>query len=131
MKRISKADEKRRDELVDKLTVCGNVLEAAIQTFNAAQTEAYKPVAVAVEQYNDLIREAEGFCSDIAGEIESYIDERSDVWREGDKGSAYSEWLSAWQDPPAEIDIEEPQEIDSPEMGGAESLRDLESEAAL
>lgn len=95
MKRISKDDIARKDGLIDKLTVCDNKLTEAIQAFNAAQIEAYKPVAVAIEQYNDLIREAEGFCSDVAGEIESYIDERSDAWREGEKGAAYDEWLSS------------------------------------
>lgn len=73
-------------------------------------------------------RESDNFREEIAGEIESYIDERSDAWREGEKGDAYNEWLSSWQESFEEVDIDEPRAIDEPETDTKSLLADLEPE---
>lgn len=128
MKRITKQDAERKVGLVEKITVADDKLADAIRVFNDKQAVAFSEVQQVVVQYNDLIREAGGFCEDIAGEIESYINERSDAWREGEKGEAYNEWLGTWQDDLEEVEIDEPSAIDQPDTDAADRLCDLEEE---
>lgn len=129
MKRIGKIDAARKNELVGKLTVAENKLTEIIESHNEAVKTSWKLVETAMGEYNKLVQEANGFCEDIASEIEAHMDERSDKWRESDAASVYEEWKSSWEQDLDEIELDEPEEIaTSFDDSAADILRDLEDE---
>lgn len=52
----------------------------------------------AISSYNEVVEEANGFRDDIANEIRSYIDERSESWQASDRAMDYDEWQSQWSE---------------------------------
>lgn len=120
MKSLSKSDEKNRQAKVDALAEAREFLAAKIAEANAAIAEANSAAAT----YNEALEAARGFAEDIAREIESYIDDRSDNWRDGDRGSQYAEWLSAWQNF-APDDLEVFADLEEPSEDHGEELSDL------
>jgi len=132
MKRISKDDAKRKDELGTQIARHENELQDAINKFNEAKREAWGPVQVAIEAYNDVIREVEGFCGDVWNEIDNYINERSEKWQESDAASAFGEWRDSWQEiSGGEIELEEPEDVEIPESETADAFSNLENEVNL
>ena len=107
MKSLTQRDATRRNAILLKLEETRLealrvrlALEAAVDNYNAR-----------LGDYVEAVNEATGFAEDMAAEIENYMDERSDAWRDGDKGTAYSEWLAAFQnfapDEPAPLTLED------------------------
>lgn len=132
MKRISKDDSKRKAEIVERLTVAENKFETAIQAFNGIVNGAWVDLEAAQTEYSETVQEANSFREDIASEIESYIDERSDKWREGDAAGSYETWRDQWQEEFEEISLDAPDEIAMElEASAADLLRDLEEEVSL
>lgn len=131
MKRISKSDAQRKLELADKLEKAHSVLDNAISVFNERVTELWPSVTEAIETYNQVAQEVNGFKADIAGAIESYMDDRSDKWREGDAAQSYEEWKSAWEEDIEEAEIDDPDTVEMPELSNGEELRDMEDEVSL
>lgn len=58
----------------------------------------------AVSQYNDTLAELNSELEDIATDIQTYMDDRSDAWQESEKSGAYQEWVSFFEDAKGEID---------------------------
>lgn len=131
MKRLSKQELQQRDEFADALEVSRNKLCDAVDEFNTKIAALYEPVANAVEEYNGIAVDAQNWRDDIVSQMDDYIGERSEKWLEGDTGQAYQEWKDSWESLSIEtFDIEQPEEIDLPEIEGPEALRDVEPELA-
>lgn len=121
MKSLSKAEQEQRADIAGRLREGWSKLEDAY----AQVTSAISDFNVERESYNEIVQEAESFAQDIASQIEGYMDERSDKWREGDRGQEYEAWLSAWQN---DVSFDEVEEIEDPGMPDGENLADeLES----
>lgn len=105
-----------------------DALNAEIGTFNAAMVEAWAKVETALTVYTDAISEAQAFCEGIASDIESHIDEKSDAWRGGDRGSAYSDWLTEWQLSLDEPSLSQPDEIEEVDEDAITSVENLPEE---
>ena len=76
------------------------------------------PLTAAVEAYNGILADARGFAEDIASTAEAEIDEKSDKWREGDKGEAAALFRDEWQNlslDDVEIDLPEEITFDDPD----------------
>lgn len=91
----------------------------AVAAVNAEKEEAEAEIAKAVSTLNDriadlnaIIENANELRDQIQSEIADYIGEKSDKWQEGDRGQAFEEWRSQWDnevetvDPVDEITIE-------------------------
>lgn len=103
MKNLTKADIERRDGYAEKLRELRGKIEDQFRLLNE---EILAPLNAAIATYNEELGEARGFLEDLASEMSSYYDDRSDKWRDGDAGSAYAEWKSAYENFEAE-DLEE------------------------
>lgn len=68
-------------------------------------------VNLKVGKLNEALMALEAIRDEVSGEIVSFIDEKSDAWRDGERGSAYGEWSDAWGN-----QIEEVEEIDIPSI---------------
>ena len=88
MKKLNKKQSEELKKRAQKLQAAKNKFEGATQDLNSE-----------IEDWN-------AFALDIADELQSYYDERSETWQEGDVGSAFSEWVERWQEEPEEIDYD-------------------------
>lgn len=117
MKKIKQNDFDRLREYAGHLDDIRNELEDII-------AKAQQQVEEALSRANDYIDEANGFVGDLASEAETYYDERSDNWRDGDAGSTYCDWLSEIQNCANELNS-----INF-ELDGSEVYNDLETMCA-
>lgn len=100
MRKLTKEQLETRDTLQQQLEAKHAEMEAAINAYNSVVEE--------VDTWRDAIVSA----------IESYVENRSEKWQEGEKAQAYDEWKSSFED----IDCDP---IEVPE---ALSLADCEEE---
>lgn len=90
MKQISKTDFAR---LRDYASILDNIRDE----IEEIERDANERILAVMENLNNYIDEANGFVADLANEAESYYEERSDNWRDGDTGQQYYDWLSEIQ----------------------------------
>ena len=88
--KFSKADLTRIGDLRTSLREKADEIEAAFEPLAALVTN----INALIAEYNEIITEANGVIEDIAREVQDGIDEMSEKWQEGDKGSAIIEWQS-------------------------------------
>lgn len=90
MRKLSVEQKKRRDDIAGMLAVSQVELEQALAKHKAK------------------IVEAQTFCAEVAGEIDSYITDKSEKWQEGETGQAFSEWKDSWEN----IEFDDPPELE-------------------
>lgn len=111
----------RKRELVDKLSEAGQELQAAVNAYNEKCEAEFNAVKEAINDYQAVVGEARSFAEEVAGDIGSYMEEKSEKWLESDRGSAYQQWQSEWENIELEdVDIDEPTPVycDIDEMAG-------------
>lgn len=124
--KLTAAERKMRAALVDKLTEGAEALREEIETFNAAQREAFAPVAEAAAAYNAILAEVEIFRESIAEPHRETWDDRSEKWQDGDAGGAAHDFVEAWENLSIEtVDLDQPEDLDEPDLGDDEQLGDL------
>lgn len=114
--KLDKQELARSAKLQEELAEARGKLEDEVSAFNAAVEEAKAPVVAALETYNAVVEEARGFAEDIANAADGEIDDKSDKWREGERGQAASEWKDAWESAEFDaVEIEFPEELAIPD----------------
>lgn len=111
MKKLSKADITRLGDLDVHLMAAAAALEAYISNQFTEAVAEYNNLVVA---YNERLVEARGVLEDFSSEIESYMDERSEKWQEGDAAAAFTEWKDAIDN--IGYEMEELEELPEPEV---------------
>ena len=120
--KLSKGDLARREKLVKELGEALAEVTAAVEAFNTGIDTLRTDIEQAVADYNEVVAEAKGFADDIASQAENEIDEKSDAWREGERGQAAEEWQGEWANldlDEIEVDIPDPIDFDEPDHGSA------------
>lgn len=85
MKKLSKIQRERREELAGKLS------------------NAYGHLSQAIEAYNATLAEVKTFCEEVVADIQTYVDDRSEKWQESDASTAYDAWKEPWE----QLDLED------------------------
>jgi len=126
MKKLSKQQCARHEELVAQLTKARDDLNTAIGAYNAEVARLHAELSPKVDAVNAVITEVNSFVEEVHDEQESYYDERSEKWQEGDAGQAYSYWKDGWDLTLDELELEEPSPFDEVEVDvdGFEQLED-------
>lgn len=106
MKTLNNAQTKRREELAAQLHEGMTQLEANYSILVDMINDYNKEV----DTFNGLVEEAREFTTEIAGNMESYINDKSEKWQESDSGTEYGEWRDAWQD----IELEDLESVEVP-----------------
>lgn len=101
--KLTKAENKQRDELVANLEVASAALSEAVETANEQIALVEEGVNIAIEAYNEALSAAREFAQDIASRLEEEIGEKTEKWQEGENGQAAEELRNAW----AELDLED------------------------
>ncbi len=128
MKRFSKEQSAKVSQHVETLRAAADKVTAEVSNYNSARATAWKPLEEAVAAYNAAVIDANAMMEGIAADQQSYIDERSEKWQEGDAGQVYQEWMQAWEGSLEELDIDEPDELEEPDMNAADALEELPDE---
>jgi len=121
MTKLSKNDLERRTALIEQLNAAHAALTEAVNDYNADIEEAWSKVDDAQNVYNAALSEAQEWVNDISAQIDDYIGERTDKWREGEKGEAYNNWKSEYDTTLAESDLSQPDELS---LDGVENAAD-------
>jgi uncharacterized protein YukE len=128
MKKLSKEQLKQHADLSTELHGAHEALDEAIEQYNKKVVEAFAAIHPFIEQFNSKVEEVNAFIEEIHAEQESYFDEKSERWQDGDAGSAYSDWMSMWELAVEEVELEEPSELEMPEV--EDSFEQLDTECS-
>lgn len=93
MHKLSKDDLKRKSDLIDSYNKAKEAVEEKFKEYEAF----VESINEEIRAFNEVVEEMQGWTEDIANEIQEYVDERSDNWRDSDKGQAIGDWLTEWQ----------------------------------
>lgn len=128
MKKLSKEQKQQKAQLETLHMSRAEALKTAIQDFNARMAAECHKVYVAADEYNDSVLQANDFIASVHDEQEDYLGDKSEKWQESDAGSAYQEWMEAWGAELETYELAEPEEMEEPELVGAEVLQELPEE---
>jgi len=73
-----------------------------------------------IGKLNAVIENLNNIRQEVADSIQEFIDDKSDNWRDGERGSAYGEWQEAWcneieqAEEISEVDIDLPETAEDP-----------------
>lgn len=116
MRKLSQKDLKRIAEEKDAIDEAKSKLEAIIE-------EMKGKVAEAISAVNDARDSAYNALDDIVNEAQSYYDEKSEKWQEGDNGQQYQEWIGKLEE--ARDAVGEEFELDLEEAIDIEPVREM------
>mgnify|MGYP001564747016 CR=1 FL=1 len=122
MKTLAKPDIARRNALAIRIQSAREDLDVAIAEYNATVETAFAYAQTTADVYNGLIEEAKEWADSIAGQIGEYIQERSERWQEGERGQAYANWLTEYEEvsfDTADIETPDPLEWDGDDAASA------------
>jgi hypothetical protein len=91
--KITKAEQKTIDELVAKFSTARADLELSVATYNETVNEARGKIDDSLAALNEIRDELRGVVEDIHSEKDGEFDDKSDNWKDGDRGSATREWI--------------------------------------
>lgn len=130
MKKLTKDQIAQHTKLSAELNDVREKLEAAVKRFNEKVAVEFSELETIVEALNEKTSEANAFIEEIHDEQESFYDERSEKWQEGDAGSAYSDWMSTWEISIEPIELMDLPAQDVPQIEGLEDFESLETECS-
>lgn len=129
MNKLSKDQKTERDRIIGLIETAREKLDSEIGAFNDALNVQWENVQAALERYNEAIDEAESWTSGIADDIEAYIDEKSNNWRESDRGQGYDLWKEVYQNTGIEqLEIDKPDDLAPDIEDVAQILNSLDEE---
>jgi predicted nucleic acid-binding Zn-ribbon protein len=128
--KLSKQELADRDGHVEKLEKAWAELVGTVSTYNLEVEAIRVPVEKAVADYNEALGGAKEFAEHVATRLEGEYDEKSEKWRDGDKGQAAAELKDAWQEiDTEEINLEWPEDLSIDDPDHAPELAELPTEA--
>ncbi len=131
MKALGKAESTEKSGRTDELRAAAEKLTAVIEAFNLLVEGARAPVECALEAYNAVLSDARDFCEGIAADQQSFMEEKSEKWQEGDRGQAFQSWLDEWSGVElSDVEIEFPDGVEEPDLPHADAIEGLPDEPA-
>lgn len=103
MKRLSKMEINRKIKLATSLEEKAQEIAKRLQDSKTEPDKTGYSISICIDEYNELIRDANVFMNAIHEVQENYVGERSERWLEGDAGAIYQEWAEAWSQELEEI----------------------------
>jgi hypothetical protein len=114
--KLSKQQIAERDALAAELREKATALNGAIATFNQAIEPLARPVAEALEDYNDVLEKARALASGVTEAAQDEFDARTERWRHSDKGIKVRNWIEQWELSLDDIDLELPERLTEIEL---------------
>jgi uncharacterized protein YukE len=121
MIKLSKTESKSREEVTEAVREAYKAVEAIWPEYQAMLDK----VNGVIDAFNSAVADADNFRQSVADQMQEYYDNRSDAWQNGDKGTAYREWLEQWL-----YSVEQVDEVEAQEMPVINGLDELEQAAS-
>jgi hypothetical protein len=132
MRKLTKANLAERDKLASDLRDRATDLDAAIGKYNDAISRAWEELEAHQMAYNEAVADANAWKTEIASDIQNYMDDRSEKWHEGDVASQYESWKEQFeQEELDQVDFAQPEQIEADLADAAELLDQLPEEVDL
>jgi hypothetical protein len=129
--RLSKAEEKLRQELVAELAAAGKLVDYRFTELLSLVQHITNDVNEAIRAYNIALVKARVFSEGIAESFRDVFDDKSERWQESDSGQAADSFISEWEEftpsPLVEVFVLDPELEEKP--CHAKALEDLPSES--
>jgi len=125
MKSLFKDHINQRARIASDMAQAADAIRAAVAHANAQIFLLSTHLEELEDRFNELVAEGYAFVAGIHEMQEEFLDERSDVWREGESGKAYKEWAAEWGISLDGVLIERPEPIEEPDLSASEVLMDL------
>lgn len=107
-----------KEELATEIEEAGEQLEKAIDDLQSKAS-----------RWNELMEKARELCQEVHDKAEEYIDEKSDKWRESDRGNACEDFKCEWEGQDENFSDYDFDAEDRPDYNEiAETLRNLPEE---
>jgi hypothetical protein len=96
--RLTAADRQKLSEHARILAQCKDRIEDELAAVNAKLPEVVVDLNDRIDQYNEKLREAQEFISNLASDWRSDYDDKSDGWRDGDRGQEADSFICQWEE---------------------------------
>jgi lipopolysaccharide biosynthesis regulator YciM len=128
MRKLTASQLTEREKVAHALVDAAEAVRAAVEKYNTKMSEAWVEVDKAVEEYNRKVEDANNFIQEIHSDMESYYDEKSEKWQEGEAGQLYREWLEAWTKEIDDCELDQPDELEEPDLADDSDIYDPSEE---
>lgn len=118
MKSVHKGTRLEFSVAFDALRAAALELNAEREAIAAELEGLAERVNAKVGAYNEAVRDFNEKVDEVVEVIDEYVADRSDRWREGEKGQAYDAWRQAVE----EARLDEVDEVDDLELEGEDAV---------
>lgn len=125
--KLDKRDTQRRDEAITNLRAKAESYNNIVAKINELING---DLATARAEYEEAFNSASELRDDVVSQIDDHIEEKSEAWQEGDRGSAFSSWKDEWEEWQPEL-IDPVEELKEIEDDIPTQLEDLATEPSL
>jgi len=134
MKQFTGTQKKEHAEIIERMQTAKQTLEEAVEACNEKFDAAYAPIELAINEFNQQLADAyeqvetaraayletleagTAFIAGVREDAQSYFDDRSEAWQEGEKGEAYQDWINELDDVNLDApELDQPTELDMPD----------------
>jgi len=106
MKALNEEQLQRYKELREAVEESKGEIEQAIEEYNSA-LEELPNIDGTVDEFNQTVADFNEFCTEVAGDIETYCEERredNEDWDETSEGEKCQQWFDTWEEEMDEAD---------------------------
>lgn len=107
MKKLNKEQMEQREThsttlhtAFEKIEANYSILEDMINDYNKD-----------VDTFNEALAATREFVGEITADMNSYMEDKSEAWQEGDKGGEYAEWRDTWD----QMELEDMEHLTMPD----------------
>jgi plasmid maintenance system antidote protein VapI len=127
--KLTKEEAAQLKDLTRKASEKEDAFRAVVRKSEDIIEDAVSAINDARSELNELIVETNEFREAVATRLREEFDDKSDTWKEGEKGSDTDSFISQWEtEGMEEIDGIEAPELDLPEINLHEGLESLPEE---
>jgi len=123
--KLTNAELKDRDRLVDELRTAKSNLEENVSKFNEVLTGMLDGLNGYVTEYNQVLEQLREFHDNVVSRLEEQFDSKSESWQESDRGQAASELKDEWEN--LELEDIEMFDVEMLELQEADHDENIES----
>lgn len=95
--RLSRAQEKARAELVIELAAAEKLVRYRFAELLSFCRHAADDTNEAIRAYNAVLLKAEAFATATAEDFRGTFDDKSDGWKEGERGQQSNDFIEEWE----------------------------------
>lgn len=114
--KLTREHKSKHESLVTELAEAKEYLERIIGDFNSTMQHEWEKVKRAQEEMNTVIQSCNEFREEIQGKLGSHYEDQPDDWQQSEEGQKYGNLVESWSEELSDVDVEEPDEIQDPEV---------------